>query len=251
MNDQFEAVQQAGGSWKRLYRIGAVAAIVAVLFFRRYFAAEFSLLWSTGVITAGLAEWPVSAGDWFTVLQTTPLVGLILLNLVDLVNYTLVGMIFLGVYAALRCANRSWVTVAAALGLVGIASYLASNQAFAMLALSNKYAAAGDEGQRYALRAAGEALLAMNEGGTGQYIGLLFVVLAGLIFSIIMLRSDVFNKATAYTGLGANSLMAIMFLVWPFNPPWLPLLPSLSALFRVTWYVLIARRLWQLGARSA
>lgn len=248
---QSQATQEQTSSWKTLYRVGAVAALVAVIFFRRYLAAELSLLIDTGIIDIGMAELPVGAEEWFAVLQDIPLVGLLLLNLGDLINYPLVGMIFLGVYAALRRVSRSWATLAMAFSLVGVASYLASNQAIALLSLSSKYAAATDEAQRAALLAAGEALLAINAQGTGQYMGLLFVVLAGLVFSIVMLRSGVFSKATAYTGLIANSLMVALFFVWPSNPPWLALLPSLSAPFRVIWYVLIARRLFQLRAGSA
>ncbi len=251
MSDQTTVVQQVGDSWKRLYRLGAVAALVAVVLFRRNLSAEFSLILNMGWVKSWPHTWPVSAGEWFAVFQDTPLIGLTMFKVFDLVNYTLVGVLFLAVYAALREANRSWMAVAIAFSFTGIASFYASNQAFALLALSNKSATATTEAQRAALLAAGEALIASSTHGSGFYLGLLLVVLAGLVMSVVMLRSGVFSKATAYVGIAANVLMLGYFFVLPIAPDWIFLPPTLSAPFRVVWYVLIARRLWQLGAQAA
>ena len=94
------------------------------------------------------------------------LLALVLFHLVDLINYALVGLIFLALYAALHRTGKSASLVATATGLIGIAVYLASNQAFAMLSLSGEYAAATTEAQRSIFLAAGEALLAMNDPAT-------------------------------------------------------------------------------------
>ncbi len=56
------------------------------------------------------------------------------------------------------------------------------------------------------LLASGEALLAIhNPGavfqGAGVNLGLLLVTVAGLIIAVVMLRSDVFGRATAIIGI--------------------------------------------------
>jgi len=79
-----------------------------------------------GIIRSGPRAIPNSAIDWFTLLHTNRLAGLALLNVFDTVNYALVGLIFLGLYAALRRANRGYMTLATALAFVGIAVYFAS-----------------------------------------------------------------------------------------------------------------------------
>jgi hypothetical protein len=207
-----------------------------------------------GIIRAGPKALPSTVLDWFTLLHAHRLIGLTLLNAFDIVNYALVGLIFLGLYAALRRTHRSSVTVATALGFLGIAVYIASNQAFPMLSLSDQYAAATTDAQRSMLLAAGHALLAIqNPNVVGQAsLGFFLVTLAGLIISIVMLGNRVFSKATAYTGMLANAFG----LGYPFGVALAPrtvVLPlvalslSASACFLVIWYVLIARRLWQLG----
>jgi hypothetical protein len=238
-------------AWRGLYRAGGAAALVAVLFFRRNFGAELIGFRGFGLFDVPAAP-PVTAAEWFTLLQHTPFVGLALLGLVDLVNYVLVGLLFLALYGALRRANKSAMVVATALAFVGIAVYLASNPAFSMLALSHQYAAASTEARRAALSAAGEALLAIdNPGvtyqGTGTYASLLLVLLAGLVVSVVMLRSDVFGRAAAYVGLLANGLALGYFVALAVAPAYIALPMVASAPFRVVWYVLIALRLFRLG----
>jgi hypothetical protein len=185
--------------WNSLYKVSGAAALIAVLIFRRWLGVEFLLMRMLGIIRFGPSTMPSSVSDWFTLLQTHRLVGLTLLNVFDIVNYTLVGLIYLGLHAALRRANKSYMTLAAALGFLGIALYLASNQAFSLLSLSDQYAAATTDAQRSMLLAAGQALLAIsnpNALGPGT-LGFLLVTLAGLIISIVMLQTSIFGKVTA------------------------------------------------------
>ena len=121
-----------------------------------------------------------------------------------------------------------------------------------MLALSERYAAATTDIQRFMFQAAGEALLAANNPdsiyqGTGIYVSLFLVLLAGLITSVVMLRSDIFSKASAVVGILANGIGLCYFITLAFLPAiyWLP--HPISAPFRVVWYFLIALRLFKLG----
>jgi hypothetical protein len=231
--------------WKTLYRIGAYAILIAVIFFRRYYGVELITFKGFGIFDVPEVA-PVSALDWFGLLQDNPYVGLSILGLYDLVNYALVGLFFLALCVALWQVNRGGVLIATASSLLGTGVYLASNQAFSMLALSQKFAAATTEVQRTTYLASGEALLAVHDG-TGSYASLLLVLMAGLIVSIIMLRSGVFGKATAVMGLLANGFGLVYFPVLIFAPVWIWLPPSFSAPFRVIWYVMAAIKLLRLA----
>ncbi len=244
----------ADSRWKSLYKLSGTASVIAVLIFRRWLGADFLLMRAIGIIRSGPRAMPNSAMDWFTLLHTDRLIGLTLLNVFDDVNYVLVGLIFLGLYAALRRANKSYMTVAMALGFLGIAVYLASNQAFSILSLSDQYAAATTDAQRSIFLAAGQALLAINNSnvlGPGA-IGFLLVTLAGLIISIVMLRSSDFGKGTAYAGILANLFglgypLGIALAPKSMVIPTVAISLSISACFLVVWYVLIAARLFHLG----
>lgn len=241
--------------WEALYITGGVAALLAVIIFRRNWSAELIAFKGFGIFNVP-ETLPGSALEWFTLLQKDPYVGLSLLNFYDLINFALVGLIFLALYIALRNINKSLMLMAITSGLIGIAVYLASNQAWEMLSLSKQYVAATSDEQQFLLLTAGDVLLATNNPeapyqATGIYVGLFLVLSAGLLISIVMLRSGIFSKTAAVCGIFANGLALLGFIALRFGPTisWIP--PTLSAPFRVIWYVLIAIKLFQLGKRSS
>jgi hypothetical protein len=238
-------------AWKGLFRVGGAAALIAGLVFRRNLDAELMLLKDSGIINVGPTTPPGTVMDWFALLQNNPLFGLTLLNLFDMVNYALVGLMFLALLAALRRVSPSALAIAVALGFVGIAIYFASNQALTMLSLSDQYAAATTDAQRYLLLAAGQAALAIHHNASYEsgslYLSFLFVTVAGLIISVVMLRNNSFSKVTAYMGILANGFGLGYYFTLAFAPALVALPLSVSALFLLAWYLLIGRRLFQLG----
>ena len=133
-------------------------------------------------------------------------------------------------------------------GLGGAALFLAVNPTFAMLYLSNQYAATASDVQRSAFVAAGEALTA-NYNGTA--FGLYFVLsgIADLIFALVMLRHRLFNRWTAYAGI----LLGAMLLVPPL-PPFGSIPTDLSYVVVIpsaVWSLLVARGLFRMARQGA
>lgn len=222
--------------WKLLYRIGAIAALVAVVLFRRNFGAEVSLF-------TGVEAIPQSTAEWYTLLQSDPFIGLSFLAVFDLFNYVLVGVLFLALAVAFWQVYKSVAVLALAGGLVGIAVNLASNISLSMLSLSRQYAVATSEVQKTALLTAGQALLATNNPlatfpGTGTYMSVLLIALAGLLFSFMMLRS---NRVTAIVGLLASACDLAYCLTIAFAPSLRALWLASGGLFWVIWHLLVAR----------
>jgi hypothetical protein len=249
---QDNTFDKTDSGWKNLYKVGGAAALIAVVIFRRHWSAELSLLGGLGLIRGVPATAPTSALDWFSLLQSNRLVGLILLDVCDLINYALVCLIFLALTGVLSRASRSATLITTACVLVATAVTFASNQAFAMLRLSDQYVAATTGAQQAMALAAGEALLAIQGTGTiwpgsGYCLSLFLVLLAGLIISVVMLRSRIFGRAAAWSGILAN-VFGLAYFVFLAVAPALRAIPlSVSAPFRLAWYILIARKLLQLA----
>lgn len=244
----FDRVEQ---NWKLLYRFGAGAALLAIFVFRRNLGAELMAFNGFGLFSVP-PTMPVSAAEWFSLLQGNTFVGLALLAVFDLIEYALVGLIFMALCVALWQSNPVTMLMSTICGVAGIAIYFASNQAFAMFSLSAHYVAATTDAQRAMFLAAGESLLAINNPGTlyqgtGIYASLFLVLLAGLMISMVMLRSNTFSRITAVTGILANGFGLTYYIVLVFAPALLVLPFVISAPFRVTWYFLIARKLLQQG----
>lgn len=228
-------------TWKPLYRAGAIAALLAALLFRRNIGAEVSLF-------TGVESIPITVADWYALLQANPFVGLSLLAFFDLLNYALVGVIFLALGAALWQVNQSTTALALVSGLVGVTLNLASNISLTMFSFSQRYAAATSAAQRADLLTAGQAVLAASDPltatpGTGALVGLLLVALAGLLFSLVLLSS---HRATAILGLLASGCDLAYCLVFPLTsiaPVYLLL--AAAGLFWMIWHLLVARILFQ------
>ena len=62
-----------------------------------------------------------------------------MLNVFDLVNYALAGLMYFGVYSVLRRSSRAYMAFVVGLTLVGLSMSFASNQAFNLLSLSSQY----------------------------------------------------------------------------------------------------------------
>jgi hypothetical protein len=231
---------RADSTWKSLYKIGAIAALTAAILFRRNIGAEVSLF-------TGVDAIPHTAAEWFNLLQANPFVGLSFLAVFDLLNYFLVGIVFLALAARHWPVNKSLTALALASGLVGIAVSFASNISFSMMSLSQQYVAASGEAQRATLLVAGQSLLATsgamaNFPGTGTYLSYLLIALAELTFAGLLLHT---HRATAIVGLLAAGCDLAYCLTFALSPGLQVLFMACGGAFWMIWHLSVARVLLQ------
>jgi hypothetical protein len=131
--------------------------------------------------------------------------------------------------------------IALALGLVGTMAIIVARPALEMLYLSEQYAAATTDAQRAMFLAAGEVMLALING-TAFHVSYNLTNINLLIVPAVMLRSNIFSKATAYMGILAGVIGFGLYV-----PKIGIFISIISVLFYALWYILIARRLFQLG----
>jgi hypothetical protein len=98
---------------------------------------------------------------------------------------------------------------------------------------------ATSEGERSLLLAAGQAMLATWEG-TAFQVAYFLGSAVGLALGFVMLRSSNFGKVTAWMGILGNAVAFGYYL--PIIGIYLALF---SVLFLEIWYILLARRLFQ------
>jgi hypothetical protein len=202
-----------------------------------------------------------AASDWFALMQSNRVAGLLQLFFTDLFGVALMFPIVFALYAALRRANGVYSAFATGLACLGIAIVIATNTNYSLVYLSDQYAAATTDAQRSMLLAEGESMLALLNG-TGPIMAGFFLEGALVIISVVMLqgRVRVFSKGIAYLGLVAHGLdlaHAIVFLIFIpiFNTDaalaiGVPLL-AIGGTLQLIWYPLVGRRLLQLGRRQS
>ena len=222
-----------------LYRLGGVAALGV------------AFLTVIEVIFFALHPQPSTVRGWFDLFQSSSIIGLLDFWGLEVPMYAMFAMVFLALYVVLREVNKSERAVALTLALLGIAIFFATNNPFSMLSLSSKYGAATTDMQRSTLLAAGEAVLAdTNQRAIGGFnIGLLFVSIAGLIVSSVMLRATSFRRFIAYVGILTFGLSLADYLRQAFTSSVIITLLLIipGALLIVVWFSLVGRRLLQLG----
>lgn len=240
--------ETADSAWKLLYRVGGAAALMTVL------VSLLDILVTAVSKNADTEPGSLTAVEWFTLLQRKRFLGLRNLGLFNVINTALAAPLYLGLYAVHRRASRGYAALAALLSFIGTAIYIANNKALPMLALSDQYAAATTESQKSMVAAAGQAMLAQGEDFTpGSFMGFLLPGVAGVLMGIAMLRSRVFSRLTAWTGILGSGLLLIFttwttFVATRFKAAMLVAISG--GLLSMVWLVLVARRLFQLGRRS-
>jgi hypothetical protein len=219
--------QSGRGRWLWLYRIGAVAALLSIVIIPLSIVAFFI--------------WPLWPEDILAVIQQDKLAGLMGLDAMYLVSTVLGIPFFLVLYVTLRELDGGWALMALTLGLLGLACLIPSRPIPEMFTLSDQYAAAATDAERAVYQAAGEAMLA-HFHGMAYHAHYVLGSASLLISSFLMLRSDTFSRATAYVGVASN--IVVFGLYVPEVGVYISLL---SVVGYFTWYILIARKLFQLG----
>ena len=197
-----EAAAVVDPSWKGLYRIGGISAILYVVLslvvpgmqvlFTQY---DFSM------DAATLLSFIASNNVWWITLQTLVL-GTSILAIVA----------FVALFVALKNVNKSYALTGAVVAGTCEVLFMAYYPVLLGLGyLSDQYPAA-TESQQEALATAAEALLAQNNAFNPLYESV-FVV--GILFLSIAMLKGVFHKGVAYVGIMIAPAAIIALGLWP------------------------------------
>jgi len=215
--------------WTKLYKIAGAATVLMILII------------PIQIVIFSIAPPPSSALGWFELFQDNAVLGLLSFELLFIVYGVLAIPLALALYVSLRRADPVMMAIYIALSIAGSAALFSARPALEMLHLSGQYAAATTDAQRTVFLAAGEGLLAIFHG-TSYMVSYILGSITGLLVSIVMLRSKIFNKATAYVRITSSILDFGLFI------PVVGLyISAFSAVLLFVWNIMIAHRLLQLG----
>jgi hypothetical protein len=227
-------------SWKGIYIIGGVAALLFVVY---------SIITMIFLIIFG--GQPSTVEECFTLLQNNRVIGFMRLDLLTVLVMPLYYLIFFAIYGALKRTEDAYVSLATILVFVGVTLFLATPSAYSMISLSDKYAVASTDAQRHQLLAAGEALLASDMWyGTGAIIGGILLQSATVLISVVMLRTKIFSKVTAYVGILTHGLDLVHIIIGLFLPGVGLILMAIAGPLYLIWSPLIGQRLLQIGLKG-
>ncbi len=229
--------------WIDIYKLGGVAALSAVLV---------GLLEIVITFLPGGNTTQETVRDWFMLFRTSGFMGLRDLGLLNIFLNALAIPTYFALYAVHRRDRyQPYAALAMIIAFLGIGIFYATNRAFPMFALSKQYAAATTDAQRLILEVAGQSMLSVGQSHTpGTFLSFFFTEVAGVAISMVMLRSKIFGKVNAYAGiLGFGALLVFeCFSSFVSGLSGATMrLAMFGGLFSMAWYILLARRLFQLG----
>jgi hypothetical protein len=214
-----------------------------------FYLIEFSILF--------LGEpYPTTIEGWYALMQRSKLLGLWYLNALDILSFALLGIMFLALYVALRRVRPAWMLIALYLALLGVVVFVVPRVLhLSLLPLSDLHAAATTDAQRNIYLAAGEALSQVSTA-TPQTLGFLFMAAAGLIISIVILRSQPFDKSVAlgkavgYVGIAGFVAALANFGGRLLAPTVAEILMPVNGLLWFAWWILVSVNLFWLARKT-
>lgn len=219
--------------WKTLFYIAALAAVYMII-----------LIPIQGIVYI-VSPPPSTVLGFFELFQESTLMGMINLDLLLTIDYVLVLFIYFVIFIVLSRREKSLSLIATILGCLSITLYIVSREAtFSMIALSNEYFGATTEMEQAATLAAGKTLLAVYNGSSFS----ISYVLGGftmLLFSIAMLKDELFENSIPITGLITGVLMFVPPTVGEIGI-WISMVSLVPSLI---WMILMLRWLFR-TARS-
>jgi hypothetical protein len=244
MSTSIQATFGENENWRGVYITAGIATIIAL--------TGIVLDVIVGSTTGGnLSALPQTAVDRFAQFQTSPLLGLYNLDLLNIVNQIFLIPAYVALYAAHRKTSHAFSLLALIIFLVGTTVFVTTNTALPMLELSNKYAVATTESQRILLAAAGEAMLVRgSHGSLGVLIGFLLPNIAGLIMSFAMLSGKIFSKVTSFMGIVGNILILFYIVLVTFAPNVKDMATAVSmpgGLLLMAWMIMFTIKFFKLG----
>jgi hypothetical protein len=209
--NQVAHAETADSRWNWIYKVSGVAALILGVLF---------LVAMMSLITTGLR--PGTLNGWLSLFQNNWLVVLFKLNLgfdgvqfdllyglnpLDIAIMTLVAMMYLGLYAALRRTSRIWSIIAAVIPFLGIVVFIATKLA-------------GRSGVMGAGLVISFVMLRSNNFSK-------VIALVGILANVLLLAGDFSTTANSHSNIVA-------------------ILVGIGYVLLTTWFFLLGRRLLQL-----
>ncbi len=225
---------------KSLYWFGGLACMILL---------GYSII--TMLIMIILGSPPETIENCFSMLNQNRLNGLLRLDILTVFVMPFYYLLFYSIYRALRKSNQEVVSLSTIIIFAGLTLFLATPSVFSLLHLSDKYALASTDIEKSQLLAAGQAIIASDMWhGTGARIGGILIQLGALLISIMMLKSNVFNKFTAVAGIVTHGLDFLHIIIGFFLPTIGVILMAVAGPLYLLWFPLIGVRLFRLNNQN-
>jgi hypothetical protein len=183
---------------------------------------------------------PETASDCFEMFRNSRLVALVRLDIVSVVVLPFYFILFYSLFHALKKNHELLARIALFCTVVGMTVFISNINIMSIITISDRYNSALSPDYREQLTSACEALLAANMWeNTGAVFSGIVTEAGALLFSIIMLRTSVFNKVTGWISILTHGFDLVSNASGVFNPLFKEIFTMVAGPLYVVWFILI------------
>ena len=223
---------------RHLYHTGAYTALLFIIY------SVVTIL----IFALVKGGYPKTAADCFAMFRENRFIALLRLDIVSVVVLPFYYLLFFSIYQAIKMKYELLARIALFCTLIGMTIFICGINIASIVTLSEKYNAATSPDYRKQLLAACEALLAQNMWENTSAIASGILTEAGMIlFSVIMLRTSVFNRVTSWLSIMTHCFDFSSNLLGVFCPFFKEFFTMVAGPLYIIWFFLIGVQLFQLG----
>lgn len=192
--------------------------------------------------------YPDSAIECFEMINENRLIALLRLDIISIIVVPFYYLLFYSIYQSLKTDYKLIAKIALFCTLAGVTIFIAGLNITSILILSDKYHMTTSPEMKQQLLAACEGMLASDMWiNTGAILRGILIESGAIIFSILMLKTLVFNKATGLVGLITHGFDLLSIIIGIFYTPIKDLFIMVAGPLYIVWFVMIGIRLFRLG----
>jgi hypothetical protein len=192
--------------------------------------------------------YPDSAKECFEMINENRFIALLQLDLVSIIVIPFYYLLFFSIYQALKKDYELIAKIALFLTLAGVTIFISGLNLASIVKLCDKYYLTTSPELKSQLLAACEGMLVSDMWiNTGAILRGIMIEVGAIIFSIIMLKTLVFNKLTGWIGLIIHSFDLLSLLIGLFYLPMKEIFIMVAGPLYIVWFILIGIRLFKIS----
>ncbi len=195
--------------------------------------------------------YPETATECFEMINENRFIALLRLDIVSVIAIPFYYLLFFSIYQALKKDHELIAKIALFCVLAGVTVFIAGVNLASIIVVSDKYHATTSPEMKQHLLAACEGMLASDMWiNTGAIIRGILIETGAFIFSILMLKTVIFSKATGWIGVLTHGFDLSSVLIGLFFPPIKEIFTMVAGPLYIVWFVLVGIRLFQLSKNT-
>ncbi len=221
-----------------LFKAGAWTSVLFLIY-------SFATILILALLDGG---YPDTAEECFDMIKENRFIALLQLDILSVVVIPFYYLLFFSLYQALKANNELIAKIALFCVLAGVTVFIADVNLASVFTLSDRYHTATSPEMKQHLLAACEGLLSSDMWiSTGAIIRGILIETGAIIFSILMLRTLVFSKATGIIGLCTHGFDLFSTIGGIFYLPLKEVFTMVAGPLYIVWFIMIGIRFFQLG----